>query len=92
MQRRKIVSQQEAARRAEQRKHSSLSASGRLLYDREQARFLLGGCSGAMLRRLEESGRLKPIKLTGSQAGKTFYSEQNIRDVAGGDSPQAEAN
>ena len=41
--------------------------------------------SNSTLRRLELSGRLRPIKPTGSLSGKTFYSDENIREVAGGE-------
>jgi hypothetical protein len=71
--------------RRERQRQQALAALGRLLHDREQTKFLLGGVSNSTLRRLELSGRLRPIKPTGSPSGKTFYSDQNVREIAGGE-------
>jgi hypothetical protein len=46
---------------------------------------LLGGISLTTIRRLEQSGRLRPLKLTGSASAKSYYTDENIREVAGGE-------
>jgi hypothetical protein len=76
-------SESEKQRRAEQRR-LALAAQGPLLHDRTQARFLLGGVSISTLRRLERKGLLRPLKPTGSAGGKTFYTRENILEVADG--------
>ena len=75
------ISESEKQRRAEQRR-LALAAQERLLHDRTEARFLLGGVSISTLRRLERKGLLRP--LTGSAGGKTFYTRENILEVADG--------
>ena len=77
------LSEAEQQRRERQRQQA-LAARGRLLHDREETRVLLGGISLATLRRLELSGKLKPLKLTDSPSAKTFYSDANVTAVAGG--------
>jgi hypothetical protein len=77
------ISESERQRRERQRL-LALAERGRLLHDREETRFLLGGVSNSTIRRLELSGRLRPIKPTGSASGKTFYTHQNVLEVAGG--------
>ena len=58
---------------------------GRLLHDREQTRYLLGGVSNSTIRRLELARKLRPIKLTDSPRAKTFYTHENILEIAGGE-------
>jgi hypothetical protein len=77
------ISESEKQRRAEQRR-LALAAQERLLHDRTEARFLLGGVSISTLRRLERKGLLRPLKPTGSAGGKTFYTRENILEVADG--------
>jgi hypothetical protein len=56
----------------------------RLLVTREEASRLLGGLSLSTLLRMERRGQLRPVKLTGSPAGKTFYRYGNVLAVAEG--------
>jgi hypothetical protein len=83
----KPISKAERKSRLEQRRkarEAARSVSGRILYDRDQARFRLGNISNSTLRRLELSGRLRPVKPSGSPAGKTFYTDDNLREIAEG--------
>ena len=50
----------------------------RLLYSRKQAGELLGGVSVATLKRLEDEGLLRPIKLSRSATAQTFYAADAI--------------
>jgi hypothetical protein len=74
-----IISDPEAQRRQRQR------AAAQLLYDRATTAHLLGDISTSTLIRLEEAGRLVPIKPSGQPNGKTFYSAANVRRLAGVD-------
>jgi hypothetical protein len=78
------ISESERQRRERQRQQA-LAARGRLLHDRQQARFLLGGVSNSTIRRLELRRKLRPIKLTASPSAKTYYTDENIREIAGGE-------
>jgi hypothetical protein len=63
----------------------------RLLYTRRQAAEQLGGVSLATLKRLEEEGVLKPIRLNKRSAtGQVFYRHSNLMAIArgGGDDAQ----
>jgi hypothetical protein len=64
----------------------------RLLYTRKQAAELLGGISGASMKRFEEQGVLKPLRLNKrSVTGQVFYRHSNLMAVArgGGDDDDA---
>ncbi|MEI9916214.1 MAG: hypothetical protein WDN29_10785 [Methylovirgula sp.] len=54
----------------------------KLLYTRKDAKLALGGRSTATMLRMEAEGLLKPIKLSSSPNGQTFYTKQNILEVA----------
>jgi hypothetical protein len=85
MRRLKLISESEKRRRAKQRRQRrerARTAMGRMLYDRDQAKFLLGNVSESTLRRLEKSGRLHPVKPSGSRVGKTFYRHEDIVAIA----------
>ena len=49
------------------------SEQPRLLYSRGEVVDMLG-CSQSTLIRMENAGRLRPVKVTGLVLGKTFYS------------------
>jgi hypothetical protein len=52
------------------------------LYPRKEARAILGGISDPTLRRLEQSGALKAIKLNKtSPSAQTFYLGANLRKL-----------
>lgn len=53
----------------------------RLLYSREQAAELLGGVSGNYIRRLEQQGRLKPIRLSRSPVGMVFFRAGDLQKL-----------
>jgi hypothetical protein len=55
-----------------------------LLYSREAAQHLLGDISLATIKRMEDSGRLNPIRPTGAATGKVFYSGANLIAVTRG--------
>jgi hypothetical protein len=74
------ISESEQQRREHQRAQA-LAARGRLLHDREQTRYLLGGVSNSTIRRLELARKLRPIKLTDSPNAKTFYTHENILET-----------
>jgi hypothetical protein len=78
------ISESEQQRREHQRAQA-LAARGRLPHDREQTRYLLGGVSNSTIRRLELARKLRPIKLTDSPSAKTFYTHENILEIAGGE-------
>lgn len=67
----------------EQRRRSEQSARDKLLYDRAETGHLLGGVSTSTLIRLEETGKLVPIKPSGRENGKTFYTSENVHRLAG---------
>lgn len=48
------------------------------LYTRRQAARLLGGVDVSTIRRLEQSGKLKPIRLTRPR-GQVFFSIENLK-------------
>jgi hypothetical protein len=50
-----------------------------LLYSREQAAELLGGVSGNYIRRLEQQGRLRPIRLSRSPTGMVFFRASDLQ-------------
>jgi hypothetical protein len=55
----------------------------RFLYSRKQAAKLLGGISLATLKRLEDEGILKPVRLNKrSPSGQVFYTHNNLMEVA----------
>jgi hypothetical protein len=57
----------------------------RLLYPRKHAAELLGGVSLATLKRLEEEGILKPVRLNKrSTVSQVFYTHSNLMAVARG--------
>jgi ribosomal protein S25 len=59
--------------------------SNRLLYTRRQAAELLGNVSLATLKRLEEEGILKPVRLNKrSTVSQVFYTHSNLMAVARG--------
>lgn len=48
------------------------------ILSRKQARSRLGGCSTMTLVRLEQAGKLTPIKLTDKPTSKTYYESAEI--------------
>jgi hypothetical protein len=50
----------------------------RLLYSRKQVAQLLGGVSVATVRRLEQRGLLKGLRLTKSRLGTVFFRAADI--------------
>lgn len=67
----------------EQRRRREQSARDKLLYDRAEAGHMLGGLSTSTLIRLEEVGKLIPIKPSGCDNGKVYYTAENIHRLAG---------
>jgi Helix-turn-helix domain len=55
-----------------------VSPPERLLYSREEAARLLGGVSVATIRRMENSGKLHPIRLTGRRSGQVFFRASEV--------------
>jgi hypothetical protein len=52
------------------------------LYPREEARPFLGGVSVPTLRRMEQEGILRPIRLTKrSPTAQVYYSGKNLREA-----------
>jgi hypothetical protein len=56
---------------------------GQILVTRLQAAAMLGNISVASIIRLESSGRLTPVKLSGVNS-KTFYKIDEVRTLAEG--------
>jgi hypothetical protein len=71
-----IISDPEAQRRQRQR------AAAQLLYDRATTAHLLGDISTSTLIRLEKTKQLVVVKPSGRN-GKTFYTSQSVRRLAG---------
>lgn len=57
---------------------TSLSADAPQLCTRRQAARLLGGVDVSTIRRLERSGKLRPIRLTRPR-GQVFFSIENLK-------------
>jgi hypothetical protein len=54
-------------------------SDGQLLYSREQVCHLLGGVHRATVVRMEESGRLRPVRLNpGKPTAKVFYRRDDV--------------
>ena len=60
-------------------KTDSKSTTERLLYTRQQVAELLGGVNVAFVRGLEETGRLRPIRLT--RRGMVFFERANVLEL-----------
>jgi hypothetical protein len=73
----KQISDRERQRRQRQRD------AAQLLYDRTTTAHLLGDISTSTLIRLEAAGQLVPIKPSGRENGKTFYTAENVHRLAG---------
>lgn len=57
---------------------NSSADSQQLLYSREQAARLLGGVSISTITRLEQEGRLTPVRLSNSKTGQVFYRSEDV--------------
>jgi hypothetical protein len=55
-----------------------------LLYSRAQVCHLLGGIHVATVIRLEQSGKLPPVKLTPADQGKTYYRRADVMALVQG--------
>jgi hypothetical protein len=64
--------------------HRDELSSRPLLVKRTDARPLLGGISTSQLIRFEKAGLLKPIKLSKSPVAATFYTYENVIELARG--------
>ncbi len=76
------ISTPELQRRARQRREAARVTP--LIYPRRVAAELLS-VSIATLLRLEQKGRLRPIKLSGSPTSQTFYASADIEALIGVD-------
>ncbi len=56
-----------------------------LLVNRQRAAAMLGGISTATLIRMEQAGRLKPIRLSGHATSVVFYRIEDIQKLAQGE-------
>ena len=64
---------------------SPMLACAPLLINRVKARAMLGGVSTATMLRMEQAGRLKPIRLSGHPSSAVFYRIQDIEQLALGE-------
>jgi hypothetical protein len=55
-----------------------------LLFSRSQVCRLLGGVHVATVIRLEQSGKLPPVKLTPADQGRTYYRRADVMALAEG--------
>ena len=72
---------------AKKRKSPPAPASGQLLYTRRQVAALIGS-SVATVKRLEDSARLMPIKLTDDNGGMTYYRRAEVLKLAQADAAE----
>jgi hypothetical protein len=76
--------------RSKQRRHASNKQApakvldAPLLIERREARRMLGGISGTTIWRLEQTGKLTPVKLDDSPNAKVFYRYDEIVALAAG--------
>jgi hypothetical protein len=56
-----------------------------LLYSRKQSRKKLGDISDSSVKRLEEQGRLTPIRLSRSPTAMVFYAADQVLALARGE-------
>jgi hypothetical protein len=62
-----------------------------LLVSRKQAAAMLGGVDISTIRRLEQEGRLRPVRLSRSAAGQVFFRIGDVRALAEGSARRREA-
>ena len=55
--------------------------NNQLLFTRAQTAVLLGNCSLATIRRLEEKGSLKRVRLTQCPTGRVYFTRENVFEV-----------
>jgi len=75
----------QGAEQRRQRRERARTQMGRMLYDRDQTRYLLGNVSESTIRRLEHRNKLHPVRPSGSPIGKVFYSHDDIVAIARGE-------
>jgi hypothetical protein len=80
------VSPGELSIRQDQR--SAAISEQQLLYSREQVRRILGGVCTATVVRLEQAGRLRPVRLNPEKpTAQVFYRRDDVVAVAQGNPP-----